>query len=174
MAREEADDRKTAYLKALEDYRGDIRRYLFAKIPETDVDDVEANILLSLWISLRTFRRESSLRTFIHSIIRRAVVNYYRSSEIRIKKLLLLESRTGAPDPDPEAGRPEVVVLSPAERAVFNRIGEGDTNDEISERLNISASTVRSHLKKIYKKTGFEDRAKLALFANKFNTGGPT
>jgi len=48
--------------------------------------------------------------------------------------------------------------LNPQQLKVFELIGYGASNYEIAEELFISLSTVRSHLKSIYAKLGFENR----------------
>lgn len=48
--------------------------------------------------------------------------------------------------------------LSPREHDVLQRVCEGLTNDEIAERLFVSAKTVKSHLTNIYRKLGVSNR----------------
>jgi pSer/pThr/pTyr-binding forkhead associated (FHA) protein len=55
--------------------------------------------------------------------------------------------------------------LSRRERQVIGLVAEGLTDREISERLFISPSTVRSHLDRVSEKTGFRRRVDLIRLA---------
>jgi len=57
-------------------------------------------------------------------------------------------------------------ALTPAERRVVALLASGITrNEELADRLQISAHTVRSHLQTAMRKTGHSDRTQLALWA---------
>ena len=49
------------------------------------------------------------------------------------------------------------------EKEITNLISIGLTNDEISKKLSISETTVKTHLRNIYSKTDIHDRANLAI-----------
>jgi predicted ATPase/class 3 adenylate cyclase/DNA-binding CsgD family transcriptional regulator len=53
--------------------------------------------------------------------------------------------------------------LTPAELRVAELIAEGLSNAKVAERLFISPYTVETHLKKIFSKLGFKNRAELAV-----------
>jgi putative nucleotidyltransferase with HDIG domain len=57
--------------------------------------------------------------------------------------------------------------LSHRELEVLRRLAEGKTYEEIAASMQLSASTVRSHLHNIYEKTGVPDRAQAVLNAAK-------
>jgi DNA-binding CsgD family transcriptional regulator len=52
--------------------------------------------------------------------------------------------------------------LTPTERDVVRRVGEGLANKDIAARLFISPRTVESHLSHIYTKLGLSSRVQLA------------
>jgi DNA-binding CsgD family transcriptional regulator len=54
-------------------------------------------------------------------------------------------------------------TLSVAEERVFRLVGLGLSNREIAERLFNDQTTIRTHVKRIYAKTGIEGRARLAV-----------
>ena len=54
--------------------------------------------------------------------------------------------------------------LTPREREVLMLVGEGCSNRTIAQRLNISAATVRIHVRHIQKKLALETRGQLATF----------
>ena len=53
--------------------------------------------------------------------------------------------------------------LTDKEIAVTYLVSCGYNNDQISKRLNNSESTVKTHLRNIYFKTGIHDRTNLAI-----------
>jgi DNA-binding NarL/FixJ family response regulator len=55
--------------------------------------------------------------------------------------------------------------LSDRERGVLVEIARGHSNIEISERLFISAATVKSHINHVFTKLGVRDRAQAVAFA---------
>ncbi|ESA37902.1 two component transcriptional family [Leptolyngbya sp. Heron Island J] len=57
--------------------------------------------------------------------------------------------------------------LSEREREVIQLMAEGKTNQEISEQLHLSESTVKFHISNIFKKLGVSDRTQAVLVALK-------
>ncbi len=55
--------------------------------------------------------------------------------------------------------------LTDGEIEVVKLVCNGSSNKEIKKALNISEQAVKSHLSRIYKKTGVSDRLQLALYA---------
>jgi len=68
------------------------------------------------------------------------------------------------PSNAPEAGRAlgQLAQLTPAEREVARLAAAGDNNAEIVRKLSVSESTVRTHLRNIFRKLGITARGKLA------------
>ncbi|MFQ5964393.1 MAG: response regulator transcription factor, partial [Candidatus Scalinduaceae bacterium] len=60
-------------------------------------------------------------------------------------------------------------LLSRRELEIVKMICRGYSNREIMKDLNISEQSVKSHLNRIYKKTGVTDRLQLAVIAIKTN-----
>jgi DNA-binding NarL/FixJ family response regulator len=55
--------------------------------------------------------------------------------------------------------------LTDREIEVVKMVCNGHSNKEIKKALNISEQAVKSHLSRIFKKTGVSDRLQLALYA---------
>lgn len=61
--------------------------------------------------------------------------------------------------------RSRATELSPRERDVLQLIGQGYSNREISDRLHISAGTVKNHVTQILSKLQLRDRTQAALWS---------
>ena len=59
----------------------------------------------------------------------------------------------------------DVSSLTDREREVVTLVGEGLSNDEIAERLYMSAATAKTHVSRAMLKLGARDRAQLVVFA---------
>lgn len=53
--------------------------------------------------------------------------------------------------------------LSPREREILRLLSDGASNKEIATALNVTVSTIKAHLTKIFRKLGQSDRLHLAL-----------
>jgi DNA-binding NarL/FixJ family response regulator len=80
----------------------------------------------------------------------------------RITRQLIEEFARRAKEP-PHSG--QLDVLTDREREVVALVGEGLTNDEIGERLFVSAATAKTHVSRAMIKLGARDRAQLVVFA---------
>ena len=71
----------------------------------------------------------------------------------------LLALTAGHMPPEPVAG------LTRQEVRILRLVGQGLSNDEIAKRAHISLSTVRSHLKSLYRKLGLHSRAEAVSYS---------
>jgi DNA-binding CsgD family transcriptional regulator len=55
-------------------------------------------------------------------------------------------------------------LLTKTETEIVKMICQGHSNKEIMKKLNCTGQSVKSHLNRIYKKTGVSDRLQLAMF----------
>lgn len=67
--------------------------------------------------------------------------------------------------PRPAKAHPNLHLLTDRELEVVALVGEGLTNDEISERLVVSPATARTHVSRAMVKLNARDRAQLVVFA---------
>ena len=81
----------------------------------------------------------------------------------------LLEEFYGAagdmPPGEPTMLRSELERVTFRERQILRRLADGASNKEIASALNVSVSTIKAHLTKIFRKLGQPDRLHLALYA---------
>jgi DNA-binding NarL/FixJ family response regulator len=96
----------------------------------------------------------------------RAVVEGDALLSPRITRRLIEEFASRAKEPRRAAG---LDVLTDREREVVALVAEGLSNDEIAERLIMSAATARTHVSRAMIKVGARDRAQLVVFA--YETG---
>jgi DNA-binding NarL/FixJ family response regulator len=59
----------------------------------------------------------------------------------------------------------DLALLTDREREIVALVGEGLSNDEISERLSVTPATARTHVSRAMGKLGVRDRAQLVVFA---------
>jgi DNA-binding NarL/FixJ family response regulator len=96
----------------------------------------------------------------------RAVVDGDALLSPRVTRRLIEEFATRAKEPAPS---PSLGALTDREREVVALVGEGLSNDEIAERLVMSAATAKTHVSRAMLKVGARDRAQLVVFA--YETG---
>jgi DNA-binding NarL/FixJ family response regulator len=80
---------------------------------------------------------------------------------------LLRRLAAGPPEPVPLGAEEAegIAQLTAREREILVAIGEGLTNAEISERLYLAESTVKSHVGRIFAKIGARDRVHAVILA---------
>jgi DNA-binding CsgD family transcriptional regulator len=61
----------------------------------------------------------------------------------------------------------EDVRMTRREREVIELIGEGLSNKEIAQRLNIAAHTVKSHVRNVMEKLALHTRLQIAAFSRR-------
>lgn len=69
-----------------------------------------------------------------------------------------------------EAHRPSS-ILTPREKLIANMVVHGACNKDIAQQLNLSESTVKSHMQHIFVKLGVGSRLALALHMLKYDDG---
>ena len=74
-----------------------------------------------------------------------------------LRELLFLRGVQGREDPQ--------ATLTPREREIMELLGSGLSDNEISSRLYLSASTVRHHVHNILRKLHLRNRVQAAMFA---------
>jgi DNA-binding CsgD family transcriptional regulator len=79
-------------------------------------------------------------------------------TEAATRRLLDLTRR------DSSAAAP-VAGLTATELKVLGLVGQGLGNQEIADEMTVAPSTIRSHLKQVYKKTGLASRSEAVAFA---------
>ena len=55
--------------------------------------------------------------------------------------------------------------LSKTELRVLTHIGEGNTSDEIAQKLGLAVGTVRNYISSVMHKTGMRNRSEMARYA---------
>lgn len=73
------------------------------------------------------------------------------------------------PRPPPLAAVAALFDLTPAETGVLDLVGAGRTNAEIAASLGVAVSTVRTHLLRLFEKTGTHRQADLAALLASFS-----
>ena len=99
-------------------------------------------------------------------------VDSFWYKEVQDQPMLAVMDRTMAgehifPDATPTLtlGNARSVDLTPKELEVLREITTGATDQEIAGKLEVSAATVRYHVKNLLQKTGYRSRTQLAVRA---------
>ncbi|TRV72870.1 response regulator transcription factor [Streptomyces sp. 130] len=66
---------------------------------------------------------------------------------------------------EPATQDPRIAGLTGRELEILTVIGQGWTNSEISERLHLAESTVKTHVSRVLAKTGARDRVQAVILA---------
>jgi two-component system NarL family response regulator len=135
------------------------------KIIACGATDASENQELALFLA---GARGYCARDIAPETLRQAVEAVLRG-ELWIRRALvpkLVDSLTAADDTCTGAtGR--FAILTPREIEIARLIGQGVSNKLIARQLAITERTVKAHLTTIFRKTGTEDRVKLALFVSR-------
>ena len=83
----------------------------------------------------------------------------------------LLAATEAPPKPEPTRSTPPPDGLTQREAEILALIGTGLTNPEIAERLYLSNHTVKTHINRIFAKTGSRDRAAAIGYARRHHLG---
>jgi DNA-binding NarL/FixJ family response regulator len=75
---------------------------------------------------------------------------------------------------DPSGGAPDSSDLTPREAEVLRLIAAGQSNREIARTLFVSEATVKTHVNRIFAKTGARDRAQALRYAYTHGYADPT
>ncbi|RII09431.1 Transcriptional regulatory protein LiaR [Streptomyces sp. YIM 130001] len=89
----------------------------------------------------------------------------------QIQRRLLERLSESAAVPQPPQELPD--GLTAREGEVLGRIAEGLTNAEIARSLQVSTATVKTHINKIFAKTGVRDRAQAVRYAYRHGIAYP-
>ena len=87
------------------------------------------------------------------------------------QRLLLAAARAPAPQPDQDHDPDE---LTPRESDVLRLIAEGRSNREIARALYVSEATVKTHVNRIFAKTGSRDRTQAIRYAYTHGYANPS
>ncbi|HEY7323230.1 MAG TPA: response regulator transcription factor [Streptosporangiaceae bacterium] len=83
----------------------------------------------------------------------------------------LLAAATAPRGPEPAAPVPPPDDLTPREVEILGMIARGLTNPEIAAALYLSNHTIKTHIGRIFAKTGSRDRAAAIGYANRHHIG---
>lgn len=124
---------------------------------EDETNDIVQEVFINLWESRVFLNSELSFSSFLFTIARNRILNYFRDIDIeaRIKNKILVQSEPFEDKVESEIVYEEYVLilkkaienLPPQRKRIFNlsRI-DHFTHKEIAEQLDISVYTVQEHI----------------------------
>jgi DNA-binding NarL/FixJ family response regulator len=128
----------------------------------TYVDDT--SVLEALRAGARSYLTKDADRTDIAQALR-AAAGGLAVFDPRVHATLLAATSPAAASPDPPDG------LTQREAEILGLIARGLTNGEIAERLFLSSHTIKTHINRIFAKTGSRDRVAAIGYAQRHNIG---
>ena len=144
----------------------------------TYVDDT--SVLEALRAGARSYLTKDADRTDIARALR-AAVGGLTVFDPRVHATLLAATSPGAASPggtpaapgSAPAGRPPAPPdgLTQREVEILSLIAQGLTNGEIADRLFLSNHTIKTHINRIFAKTGSRDRVAAIAYAQRHNIG---
>ncbi|MET9496789.1 response regulator transcription factor [Streptomyces sp. NPDC006552] len=82
-----------------------------------------------------------------------------------VTRRLIAEFAAGAERARPRPAPPQLATLTRREREVLGRLGEGLSNAEIAERLDMAEATVKTHVSRLLGKLELRSRVQAAVLA---------
>jgi DNA-binding NarL/FixJ family response regulator len=128
----------------------------------TYVDDT--SVLEALRAGARSYLTKDADRTDIAQALR-AAAGGLAVFDPRVHATLLAATSPAAASPDPPDG------LTQREVEILSLIAQGLTNGEIAERLFLSNHTIKTHINRIFAKTGSRDRVAAIAYAQRHHIG---
>jgi DNA-binding NarL/FixJ family response regulator len=149
-------------------------RQILASLPDTGVlvlttyaDD--EYLFPALQAGARGYLTKDATAEEIEHAIRALIAGQTHLDPAVQKRLVtaILDQTPPAPAAEPaQASRPEVPdELTPREIEVLKLIAAGLSNSEIADKLVLSNATVKTHINRIFYKTGARDRAQAVRYA---------
>ena len=139
----------------------------------TTYDD-DASVLSALRAGARSYITKDASRDDIARALRSAAAGF-SVLDPAVQDVLLAAAATGPGQPDKEpareaGGRPPD-GLTRREAEILAMMARGMTNPDIAARLYLSAATIKSHINRIFSKTGSPDRAAAIRYARDHDLG---
>lgn len=160
-----SDGDERAFVVLMQRHAPRIRRLLYGLLNgnREDIQDVEQEIFVSLWLDLSSFRADSSITTYLFRFTRNKAVDFIRKQARQRRVAEAIGERCASPAEvhaernrrlDGESAAASLLArLAPEERLLITlKELEGLQIREISELLSVAEGTVKSRLHRIRRK----------------------
>jgi RNA polymerase sigma-70 factor (ECF subfamily) len=151
--------------RLLDRHREMIHRLIHSKCgSDQDVDDIMQEVFLNIYQNIDSFKGESKIRTWVYTITKNCIADYYRQPWWKFKWLPLLhEENENISGVDPFFQTSEkqslvnlnkILAILPQQQAAMFRLRfiEHLSLQDISELKNMNKNTVKTHLYRAVKK----------------------
>ena len=150
----------TEFIQILEKHKAII--YKITRSYSYEVDerkDLEQEIIIQIWRSLRNYKSDSKLSTWIYRVALNVAISHLRKDDTRKKNIApmsesILDLATDTKEEDRSSERTEVLYqvinqLEPLNRALILLFLDGKSYSEIAQIMGISESNVGTKLNRI-------------------------
>lgn len=136
----------------------------------TYVDDT--SVLAALQAGARSYLTKDADRTDIANALRSAAAGL-AVLDPAVQATLVAAAARAAPAPEAADGLPAELPggLTKREAEILVMMGRGMTNPDIAGKLYLSAHTVKSHINRVFAKTGSSDRVAAVRYAREHGLG---
>jgi DNA-binding NarL/FixJ family response regulator len=131
----------------------------------------DADILAALHAGALGYLTKDAGRVQIAHAVRAAAAGQ-SVLDPQVQRRLLAAASAGTPEVRPEGTLPDGMTAREAD--VLRLIAGGLSNREIATKLYVSEATVKSHINRLFAKTGVRDRAQAVQYAYRHGLGDPT
>jgi DNA-binding NarL/FixJ family response regulator len=125
--------------------------------------DLDEYVLAALRAGASGFMLKDAPREALYTAVRTVANGDALLAPSVTRRLIEQHLRLDTPPPPPLVH--QLATLTDREREVLRLLARGLTNHEIATQLHLSEPTVRTHVGRIYTKTGAHDRAQAVVFA---------
>lgn len=151
-------DDKLAFSELYIRYKSKLHYFCLSLLKsEEETNDIVQEIFIRLWESRVFFNPELSFSSFLYTIARNRVLNYFRDVDIDMKAKSILARNRPAEEDVIESNliykeyqnilKDAIEHLSPQRKKIFNMSRMDNlTHKEIAEQLGISVNTVQEHI----------------------------
>ncbi len=137
-----------------EKYYPQLIKYFSRRAPIDYAEDLAQKTFMNLWVYLPNIEAVKSEKSLIFTLAKNVLIDYLRAKKI-LDNAVNIDELLGIQDNENFSNEVEFLAdlekLSSRDKKIIELRREGYNSIEIAKKLNLSPSTVRSHIQRIRK-----------------------